>query len=624
MSRTQFFAQATSRALLVALTALPWCLPAAHAADAPAGASSSAAASATPLKVVRYAFPAAETGFDPAQVSDLYSSTVIAHIIEPPLGYNYTERPIRVQTVTAAALPEVSADFKTWTVRIRPGIYFADDPAFKGQKRELTAADYVYSLKRHFDPRWKSPNYSSLQDAELPGLEAVRQKALDQRKPFDYDAPVAGIQALDRYTFRVQLGKADPQFNLNLANPLLFGAVAREVVDAYGDEMMGHPVGTGPFKLTQWRRSSRMVLERNPGFREQVYESQPAADDAMGQAMAKRFNGRKLPMIDRIEFAIIEAAQPTWLSFLSNDFDLVTVPLEFAATAAPGGKLAPNLARQGMSLERVLRADHTYTYFNMEDPVVGGYTPDKIALRRAISLGYDNSAEIRVARRGLGIPATSMLVPHTTGYDAALDFGFSEYDPAKAKALLDMYGYVDKDGDGWRDMPDGKPMVLEYSTQSDTTSRQFNEQWAKYMKAINVNMKFIAGQWPDQFKKAKAGTVQIWSLGNSATSPNGANFLEEAYGPQTGSGNLARFKLPAYDALVDRIGQLPEGPERLALIKQAQTLLAAYMPIKPHVHRFRLMVSQPWFLGYRDHPFARDFGRYVDVDTTRQPAVRKD
>ncbi len=619
MSRIQFYAQATSRALLVALTALPWCLsltPAAVHAAAPASAAPAA-------KVVRYAFPAAETGFDPAQVSDLYSATVISHIFEPPLTYDYAERPIRLKPQTAAALPEPSADFRSWTVRIQPGTYFADDPAFKGQRRELTAADYAYAVRRHFDPRWKSPNYSTLQDNPIVGLEPVRQAALDQNKPFDYEQAVPGLVLVDRYTLRISLTRPDPHFALLLANPVVFGAVAREVVDTYGADMMAHPVGTGPFKLVQWRRSSRIVLERNPGFREQTYDSQAIPGDARSAELVARFKGRKLPMIDRLEFAIIEAPQPTWLSFLAKDFELVAVPLDYASVAAPGGKLAPNLARQGLQLERILRADHTYSYFNMEDPVVGGYTPERIALRRAISLAYDNNAEINRVRRGLGIPATSMLVPHTMGYDAKRDFGFSEYDPARAKALLDLYGYVDRDGDGWRDQPDGKPLVLEQSTQNDEASRQFNELWDRYMKAINVKMKFNAGQWPDQFKQAKAGKLQIWMLGNSATNPDGANFLNEAYGPMAGSENLSRFKLPAYDALVEQINQLPDGPERLEKIKQAQALLAVYMPVKPHVHRFRLMVSQPWFLGYRDHPFARDFGRYVDVDTAAQAALQK-
>ncbi|MEF9944020.1 MAG: ABC transporter substrate-binding protein, partial [Burkholderiaceae bacterium] len=114
-----------------------------------AGAQTATRPAAAP-KVLHYAFPVAETGFDPVQINDLYSSNVLAHIFDAPLTYDYLARPVKVVPNTVEALPQVSADGKTWTFKVRPGIYFNDDPAFKGKKRELTAADYVYSLKRHW------------------------------------------------------------------------------------------------------------------------------------------------------------------------------------------------------------------------------------------------------------------------------------------------------------------------------------------------------------------------------------------------------------------------------------------------------------------------------------------
>ena len=89
-------------------------------------------------RVLRYAFPVAETSFDPAQISDLYSRTVVAGIFDAPLEFEFLAKPVRMRPSTAAAMPEVSADFKTFTFRIKPGIHFATDPAFKGAKRELT------------------------------------------------------------------------------------------------------------------------------------------------------------------------------------------------------------------------------------------------------------------------------------------------------------------------------------------------------------------------------------------------------------------------------------------------------------------------------------------------------
>ena len=183
-------------------------------------------------------------------------------------------------------MPQVSDDFRVWTIRLRPGIYFQDDPAFKGEKRELTAQDYVYSFKRFFDPRWKSPNYPRLSEERIVGLATLRDTALKSKKPFDYDREVDGVRALDRYTLQFTLEESRPRFLHLLALGDLYGAVAREVVEAYGDAIPAHPVGTGPFRLADWRRSSRIVLERSPTYREVFYDAEPDADDAEGQSTA--------------------------------------------------------------------------------------------------------------------------------------------------------------------------------------------------------------------------------------------------------------------------------------------------------------------------------------------------
>ena len=211
--------------------------------------------------VLRVLFEAAETGFDPAQVSDLYSNRVNSHIFEALLGYDPLAMPVRLVPLTAEAMPEVSADFTTWTVRLQRGIRFADDPAFQGQPRELVAADYVYSFKRIYDPATKSPAYTTLEEEGLLGLQALRDRALRDKRPFDYRSEVEGLRALDRYTLQFKLAKARPRFATTLAS-ITFAALAHEVVDAYGGDIMAHPVGTGPYRLKSWRRSSRIVLER--------------------------------------------------------------------------------------------------------------------------------------------------------------------------------------------------------------------------------------------------------------------------------------------------------------------------------------------------------------------------
>src|SRR5689334_10181287 len=151
--------------------------------------------------------------------------------------------------------------------------------------------------------------------------------------------------------------------------------------------------------------------------------------------MLQRLKGRRLPLLDRVEISIIEQAQPRWLSFLNGEQDMLErVPPEFIDQAVPGGQVAPNLARRGIRAVRYASPDVMLTVFNMEDPLVGGYTPEHVAFRRAIVLGTDMQREIAIARHGQAIPAQSLLPPLIEGYRADLRTEMGSYDPARAKA----------------------------------------------------------------------------------------------------------------------------------------------------------------------------------------------
>jgi ABC-type transport system substrate-binding protein len=571
-------------------------------------------------KVLRYVFPVAETGFDPARIVDLYSRIVTAHIFESLYTYDHLSRPVKIRPVIAEGMPQHSEDFRTWTVKIRAGVFFADDPAFGGKPREVTAQDFVYALKRFADPANKSPVVAGFLEQKYIGLAALRERALKEKKPFDYDTEIEGVRALDRYTIQYRLEEPRPRFGDSLASHDLLGAVAREVVEKYGDAIPAHPVGTGPFRLVQWRRSSLIVLERNPTYREVRYEAEPAADDAEGQALLARFKGRRLPMIDRVEISIIEETQPRWLAFLNAQIDYVPVPGEFVNQAMPNGRVAPNLAKQGIQGYRSLNPDSAFTYFNMDDPVVGGYEPHKVALRRAIGLAMDVQREIRVIRRGQAVPAQSMVVPHTTGYDAAFKTENGDFDPARAQALLDLHGYTDRNGDGWRERPDGQPLVLEVATQPDQQSRQFDELWKSNMARVGIRVNFSIGKWPEQLKAARAGKLMLWTLGSSAVSTDGQGSLARLYGPQAGSQNLARFKHPEFDRLYQRMQVIADGPEREELFRQAKLIATAFMPYKATVHRINNELVHPWLVGYRRPLFWLEWWHMVDIDTSRRPA----
>jgi len=574
-------------------------------------------------KVLRLLFSSAETSFDPARISDLYSRTVTRHIFEAPYAFDTLAQPTRVRPLTAAAMPEVSDDFRVWTVRLQPGIYYSDDQAFKGLRRELVAQDYVYAFQRAVDPANLSPIEGEVLEYRIRGLAAAREAALKTKRPFDYDAPIDGLRALDRYTLRIALEQPRPRFALNLTQSDLLGGTAREVVEYYGDRIGEHPVGTGPFRLKSWRRSSRIVLERNPAYRRVPYDAWPAADDAEGQAILAQLKGRPTPLVDEVDIAIVAEAQPLWLSFLNKQVDALAtsagaLPSQFANQAAPGGKLAPRLAREGVRMYSSLAADRAFTYFNMLDPIVGGNAPAQVALRRAISLAYDIYQEIRLIRRGRAVPGQSPMVPHTTGYDPHFKSEMSDYDPARARALLDVYGFVDRNGDGWRERPDGSPLELQMATEPEIINRTYNELWQKCMTAVGLRIRFKTAQWPENLKAANAGKLMMWYLGESAAGPDGQDSLARLYGPMAGEANLARFELPALDRLFERAQVLPDGSEREAVFHEAARLAVAYMPYKTHVHRINTDLTYPWVIGYRRPLFSGAWWHTVDVD----PAMR--
>ena len=339
-------------------------------------------------------------------------------------------------------------------------------------------------------------------------------------------------------------------------------------------------------------------------------------------AQVNALKGRRLPLVDRVEVAVIDENQPRYLSFVRQEFDLLEeLPNDFAPVAIPHNHLAPALAKAGMRAVRYSRSDVTFSYFNMDDPVVGGYTPDKVALRRAISLAYDVDKQVRLVRRGQAVPAQGLIAQELSGYDPALRTESSQHSLARAKALLDLYGYVDRNGDGWREQPDGKPLRLQYWTQPEDQYRQLAELWQKTSAALGVRMDFRFAKFPDNLKASNAGRLQMWNLAWSADVPDGENMLALAYGPSFS--NKARFKLPEFDALLESLHRMPDGPERTAAMQRAQNLAVAYMPYKVEVHRLFTDLVQPWLKGFSRSSYVRDYWSYVDIDAAAQAKAKK-
>ena len=570
---------------------------------------------ADPAKTLRVVLTSAEMSFDPQFSADAGSDGIIDHIYDSMLDYDYLARPVKLVPRTLEAMPTIADGGATYVFKFKRGIFFTPDPVFKGKPRELTAGDQAYALKRLLDPAVKSP-WLWLIDGKIAGADDVRAKAL-KSGTFDYDAPIPGLEAVDRYTLRIRLNAPDLRFLYVFAVPNT-AAVAREVVEAYGRDFGAHPVGTGPYMLGEYQRSAKIILVANPGFRETTYvPAGPVPPEAMPIAAA--LGGKKLPLAGRIQITVIEEGQAVWLAFLNRELDLLErIPADFVDQALTDGKLRASLVTTGVRHEVLLRPNTRWTYFNMEDPVVGGYTPEKIALRRAIGMGYDVGEYIRVILKGRGVPANGPIPPDIDGYDPGLKTAAQLYDPAAARALLDRFGYKDRNGDGYRESPDGKPLVLERWSAPTLLSRQEDEQFKKNMDAIGLRIVFRKDRLQELRKMARQGKMPMRTDGWNADYPDAENFMQLLYGPNVGQENHARFSLPEFDKLFDAARRLPDSPERTALFDRMTGLVLAYAPWRLMEHRIEDHLVQPWVRNYKPHPVRWAIWRYLDVDATQR------
>jgi ABC-type transport system substrate-binding protein len=307
--------------------------------------------------------------------------------------------------------------------------------------------------------------------------------------------------------------------------------------------------------------------------------------------------------------------------FNAGELDLLDVPGDVAPKMIDSrGNLLPEFAARGIRLERATELGVTFSYFNMEDPVVGGYTPDKIALRRAICSAYNLPDEIRVIRNGQALPATQPMPPdiegHVPGYK-----GLSPYDPATARALLDKFGYRDRDGDGFRELPDGRPLTLHQLTFVGAAYRQFDELWLKSMREIGIRMEFEIRTFPEGIKAAHAGQLQFSGFGWSGDVAD--DYMRLFYGPNAGAANLARFRNTEFDALYEKSHRTADTVERNKLYEAMTRLISAQAPLCTNVYRISSTVVAPRILGHlkNAHYFVAPW-QYLDIDAAARGTKR--
>jgi ABC-type transport system substrate-binding protein len=558
-------------------------------------------------KVLHMFLSTSETGLDPAVGSDLATLSLLENLFDPLLRYDYLARPVKLQGNTATALPVIEDGGRSYTFHIRPGIYFTPDPAFKGRRREVTAQDYVYSLTRLYDPALKSP-WSFMFDGKLLGDAALKSA-------FSVDTAIPGLQALDRYTLRIRLAEPDNNFLFYMATPAT-GVVAREVIEAYPGQAGNHPVGTGPFLLGDWKRSDRIVLLKNPAS-SAVFHGTPG-DNRQDQAIAATLQGQTLPRVDRVEVKIAEEFQGRMLGFLNGEYDyLEQVPESMTEMVIDKGQLKPALAARGMVLYRFPVLQTYYMWMNMQDPLIGGYSRDKIALRRAIALSYNSMEDIALLKKGFAIKAESPLPPNVLGYDPAYRSPVA-YNPALANALLDRHGYGKRDPDGFRRQPNGQPLTLSMSSEATVGGRLRDELWRKCLNAVGLRVVFKSDKKTEIIKASRLGKVQMFESNWVADFPDGENFYQLLYGPNAGRANYARFDLPAYNQRYEQARVLADGPARQKLYGEMNQLIHAYNPWVTLTQVLSADITQPWLKNYKRHPVELTQWRYLDVDVAQR------
>jgi len=566
-----------------------------------------AASAADPDKVLRVASPDIDT-FDPQQFNDSPSYDVFTAIFEGLYEYDYLASPPKLAPNTAAGQPVITDDGSTWTIRLTPGIFFTDDPAFGGKPRELVASDYVYSLKRWIDPnlrRGGSPVFTDL----VVGARAVVDAASKPGARFDYDQPIEGLRALDRYTLQLRL--TEPNYPVIYDN-VIRGAVAREVVEAAGGDIRTRPVGTGPYRLREWKQGSRIVLEANSNYRTLKF---PESSDPALAPLVRSMKGRKLPQVGVIEINVISEDTTLLLEFERGGLDYIVIRAEPATRLLMNGKLKPEYAAKGVT-RHVFYEPYLFSiYFNMEDPVLGGMGKERIALRRALALAIDTTTLVNVVYAGQARAANQLVPPGVGGHDPSRA-GKPLYDKEAANRLLDRFGFDKRDADGFRKGPDGKPITLIFTLRSGGISREIQTLVKRDLDAIGLRLDFHITPFQDAIKELIAGKFQLY-FGGYGGSASGYPETFQLWGKSLPSVNFTRFKQPDYDAAFAQFLRSPDDAGQIAAARRMSELAQTYMPLLPAVFRLETNYVQPWVLGFSSFIF-QPYWKYLDIDLAKR------
>lgn len=521
------------------------------------------------LRTFRYSMDQAPTSLDPTQAANVYANTVLLNVYDTLYAYQYLARPYALKPNLAAALPQISADGLTYRIPLKTGVRFIDDPAFPGGVgREVVAEDFIYSLKRQFDPA-NQPQGAWFWSGRIAGLDEWKAAGAN------YDQPVAGLVAVDSHTIEIRLTRPYPQ----LVDTLTTGfsaIVPREAAEFYGPRLGVHPVGSGPFRLVAYD-TSRVVLERNPGYRQEPVDLaaegfNPATQGDTGVAAIA---GRSPPFVDRLQIDFIGEPSAAWTSFTKGDeIQFTTLPVEQADRVLASREpvtLKPDYAAR-FHYYTGSEAGFVFTSFNMDFPDFG-YHPDpererrNHALRCAIIKAYDWGANNESWYFGLAVAFPGIIVPASPEFDPELDRSSVTRDVAGARRLL-----ADND---WT--ADNLP-VLTVGSTSGVTSRLAFEQFRAWLVDIGYPPQKIIRKTYANFgnisRAWKRSELPLVAKGWGLDYPDAENTLQLFYGPNASPGsNDANYRNPEYDALYEQTSVMLPSPERTELYRRMNQLV---------------------------------------------------
>jgi oligopeptide transport system substrate-binding protein len=555
---------------------------------------------------------------DPVKSWDTLSGGIIAQIYDPLYQYSYLKRPYQLEPCLAAEMPEVSPDGLTYTIRIKQGVFFQDDPCFQaggGKGRELVADDFVFSIKRLCDQGTDTTGYWTLQ-GKVAGLDAFYDesgKRAAEGKRMDYSMPVEGLQAPDRYTLRIKLTKPYPQLKYILAMTYT-AAVPNEAVEDYGKDFVNHPVGTGAFRLKEWTKRYRMILARNPTYRDERYPDEGEPGDREAGLLADA--GKRLPLVDEFYLPIVTEDPPAWIMFKQGYLDASGITKDnFKEAISPTLGLTAEFREKGITLTKAPEESVYYVGFNMSDPVVGPNSK----LRQAMSLAYDTEWRIKYLYDGRAIPAQGPIPPGIFGYDPDYKDPYKEYDPEKASKLLAEAGYPRGVG------KDGRQLSLTYDLGSaDLSARQFAERFRSDMAAIGINVNIQQENFSEYLRKAQQGSLQVFSAGWILDYPDPQDFLQLFYGPFIPKPNDCRYDNPEYNKLYEQMEGMPDTPERLAIIRRMVDMVVQDAVWIPSTYSINYTLRQSWLKNSKPNDLTAGFMKYSNVDVALREKLRKE